>query len=308
MEAYKKVNLNVKNDHKFTLNNNVQIPTIGIGTGIISLVGVKSIIVDVVIRKGEQTKNAYKLKKVINRAPKVGCFMFDTSKAYGKSEYILGKSVKRFNRKDMFIITKLTNTDQRKGDVRKAFMHSMKALGVDYIDLYLIHWPQTDTYINCWLQMQELYNEGLVKAIGVSNFHKQHLDNLLSVATVVPAVNEFERHPLLNQKELVQYCENLGIKVIAYTPIGRMHKNLQNNHVLLNLSQKYNKTIPQIILRWHNQQGIITIPHTLKVRRLEEYMDIFDFELLAEEIDDINNINENLRLRYDPDNCDFSKL
>lgn len=103
MEAYKKVNLNVKNDHKFTLNNNVQIPTIGIGTGIISLVGVKSIIVDVVIRKGEQTKNAYKLKKVINRAPKVGCFMFDTSKAYGKSEYILGKSVKRFNRKDMFI-------------------------------------------------------------------------------------------------------------------------------------------------------------------------------------------------------------
>ena len=291
-----------------SLNNNVEMPLIGIGTGIISLGGTKSIIADIVLRKGKQVKNSYNLKKVIEEAIASNCIMFDTSKAYGKSEQILGKAIKKHERKNMFIITKLTNEDQRKGNVRQALMDSMKTMGVDYIDLFLMHWPQTDTYINCWLQMEELYKEGLVRAIGVSNFHKHHLDKLLSVASVVPTVNEIERHPLLNQEELISYCENHGIRIIAYTPIGRMHEKLKCNKTLIHLSSKYQKTIAQIILRWHLQQEIVSIPHTFKVERVREYVNIFDFELSEDDMIEINEINENFRLRYDPDNCDFSKL
>ena len=304
----KKYTCYLKKIKTLSLNNDIKIPVIGLGTGVISLGGIKSMIADVMIRNGVQTRNARKLKKVLINAPLMGCVMFDTSRAYGKSEQILGKTIKKYNREELFIITKLSNADQRNGDIRKALMTSMRILDVDYIDLYLMHWPQTDTYLESWLRMEEIYKEGFVKAIGVSNFNQHHLENLLSVASVVPAVNEFERHPLLNQRQLIQYCETLGIKVIAYTPIGRMHEKLRNNQTLINLSQKYNKTIAQIILRWHLQQGIITIPHTLKENRITEYMSIFDFELAANELDDIDNINGDLRLRYDPDNCDFTKL
>ncbi len=292
----------------FELNNGIPIPSIGIGTGIIYLSGIRSILADLVKRQGVQIKNAIKLKKVISSSLKAKCSMFDTSRAYGMSEKMLRFALKEKNREELFIITKLMNCDQKKDNIRNALFTSMKQLGVEYVDIYLIHWPQTDTYIDCWLEMEELYKEGLIRAIGVSNFHQHHLDNLLSVATVVPAVNEFERHPLLNQKPLIKYCEDLGIKVIAYTPIGRMHEKLKNNNILIKLAKKYSKTIAQIILRWDFQQGIITIPHTLKTERIKEYMAIFDFNLTNVELNEIDSINENLRLRYDPDNCDFSKL
>lgn len=291
-----------------SLNNDVEIPLIGIGTGIISLGGTKSVIADIVLRRGKEVKNACKLKKVIQEALALNCIMFDTSKAYGKSEQILGNAIKEHKRKNVFVITKLTNTDQRKGNVRQALIDSMKTMGVDYIDLFLMHWPQTDTYLNCWVQMEELYKEGLVRAIGVSNFHKHHLDKLLSIASVVPAINEIERHPLLSQEELINYCEKHGIRIIAYTPIGRMHEKLNTNPTLIDLSRKHQKTIAQIILRWHFQQEVISIPHTFKVERLREYINIFDFELSEDDMIEINNINENFRLRYNPDNCDFSKL
>lgn len=290
------------------LNNGIFIPFVGFGTGIISLYGFKSIIADIIKRRANQSINAIKLKQVLSRALNIKYSMFDTSRAYGMSERILGSVIKKRKREEVFIITKLMNRDQRKGNVRNALLVSMKELGVSYIDLYLLHWPQTDTYIECWLEMEELYKEGLIRAIGVSNFHEHHLEKLISVASVVPAVNEIERHPLLNQKSLIKYCENLGIKIIAYTPIGRMHEKLRTNYILNELAEKYNKSIAQIILRWHLQQGIIAIPYTSKIKRIKEYLDVYDFNLLKSELNKIDSINENLRLRHNPDNCDFSKL
>lgn len=307
MDNSKAFEFNDNTDRIIILNNRVEMPLNGIGTGIVSLGGFKSILADVILRKGKEVIKAYKLKRVLEKATSLNCMMFDTSKAYGKSEKILGKAIKD-NRRDAFIITKLTNSDQRKGNVREALLESMRALQVDYVDLFLMHWPQTETYLECWIQMEQLYKEGLVRAIGVSNFHQHHLEKLLEIATVVPVVNEIERHPLFNQKELINYCRSNAIDIIAYTPIGRMHDKIKENPILQSLSKKYDKSIAQIILRWHFQQKIISIPHTLKVERMKEYSEIFDFEISYEDMERINGINENMRLRYDPDNCDFSKL
>lgn len=298
----------VKYSDSLVLNTGIEIPKIGIGTGIVSLGFGRSVVKDLFLNNGKEIKKQIDLTNVIHESIRNGCLLFDTASAYGKSEYILGKAIKRFSREKVFIISKLSNSDQRKGNVRNALMQSLKAMNLKYLDLYLLHWPQTDTFLNSWAQMEELFEEGLVRSIGVSNFHKHHLEELGSIAHVMPAVNEFECHPLLSQKELIKYCSTLGIKVIAYTPIGRMHANLKDNTVLLSLSKKYDKSIAQIILRWHFQNNIITIPHTLKVERVREYLDIYDFKLSEEEILLIDSINQDLRLRFDPDNCDFSKL
>jgi len=280
----------------FTLNNGLEIPVIGVGTA--PIIGNKISIIS----------QSLKQFNIGLQAPTLGCTLFDTSAAYNFSERILGYSLKLKKRSKLFIITKLCNRDQRDGDVRKALLESMKKLQTDYIDLYLMHWPNPGTYLDCWKQMEGLYKEGLARAIGVCNFHEHHLEKLLSAGTIVPAINQFERHPLLSQKPLIKYCENVGIKVMAYTPIGRMHEKLKNNGILIRLSKKYNKTIAQIILRWHYQQSIITIPRTTKTKRIRENINIFDFSFSNEEIESIDSINENLRLRYDPDNCDFTKL
>lgn len=293
---------------KYKLNNGIDIPVMGLGTGVVKIGFGRSLIVDLIRNKGAKTINAINLKKAISKSKNYGITMYDTSRAYGKSEKLLGKAIKNRKREDIFIITKISNKDQRIGDVRRSLQKSLDELKTNYVDLYLLHWPQTDTFIDCWLQMEELYKEGLVKAIGVSNFHKHHLEELLSVATIAPAVNEVEIHPLMNQKPLIQYCESLGIKVIAYTPIGRMHEKLKNNETLKEISVKYNKSIAQVILKWHVQQSIIPIPNTTKYYRVKEYVNIFDFNLTSNELMEIENIDEGLRLRYDPDNCDFSKL
>lgn len=301
--------LHFNGDKYFTmLNNGVLMPILGIGTGIIKLGGIKSIIYDIIMKNGSETKKAIKLYNTIITALNNNGIMFDTSRAYGMSEKILGYALNNNKKNPKFIITKLRNRDQIKGNVRNALFNSLKELRVEYVDLYLMHWPQTGTYVDCWLEMEELYREGLVKAIGVSNFHQHHIEKILSVSTVVPAVNEFERHPLFTQKPLIEYCTKLGIKVVAYTPIARMHNKIKNNEIIINIAKKYNKSIAQVILRWDIQQGIIPIPHTLKKERVCEYLSIFDFELTESELIMIDSINENLRLRYDPDNCDFSKL
>lgn len=297
-----------KNNKSFLLNNGVEIPAIGMGTGLIRLNGFRSIIGDIVKRHGKEIRESNNLYNILKYSVNQGGRLFDTSRAYGKSEEILGNAIKDFNRDKIFIITKLSNTDQRSGDIRKALLKSMNALGVEYIDLYLIHWPQPETYLNSWIQLEDLYKEGLVKAIGVSNFHKHHIEKLLSVATIMPTVNEIEVHPLMNQKPLVKYCQELGIRVVAYTPLGRMHDKILNNTNLIEIAHQKKRTVSQIILRWHYQNDIISIPHTKKTSRFNEYMDIFDFSLSDDEMIKINEINENHRLRFDPDNCDFSKL
>lgn len=273
---------------KLILNNNESIPYIGLGT--YPLFGVK-------------------LGEVILKSILLGYRSFDTSSAYGNEKW-LGRGLKYspISREKLFVTTKLSNSEQRKGDVKSSLMMSLSKLGLDYIDMYLLHWPNPDTYIDCWKQMEELHKEGYIKTIGVANFHKTHLESLLSIANVVPAVNQIEVHPLLSQIDLRLYCKEKNISIQGYTPLARMDKKLIDENQLVLISKKYKKTVPQIILRWDVQNGIPTVPKTSSWSRLKENIDIFDFELTHDEMNTIDSLNVNCRVRYDPDNCDFTKL
>lgn len=258
---------------------------------------------------GTYPMNGKTLCKVVLKSKKYGYRLFDTSSAYGNEKW-LGLSLKLsfMKRNSYYIITKVSNQEQRNGNIKDALERQLKRLGVDYIDLYLMHWPQTDTFLDTWKQMEELYKEGKVKQIGVSNFHVHHLEKLLEIATVIPTYNEVELHPLLSQEELVEYCKSKGIKMISYSPFARMDEKLMKHPVLISIAKKYNKAVTQIILRWNIQLGYIPIPKSSNKKRLKENIDIFDFQLTEDDMNKINSINENYRVRYDPDNCDFSKL
>jgi diketogulonate reductase-like aldo/keto reductase len=271
------------------LNNNLDIPVIGIGTYPLNRIAL--------------------LKTVIN-AYSFGCRSFDTSSSYGNEKW-LGlalKILKLFRAKNIFITTKLSNSSQRNGDVRKALNDSIKKLGVKQIDLYLMHWPNPETYLDSWKQMEALYKEGLVKAIGVCNFHEHHFEKLLEIAEVIPVINQIELHPLLSQKPLREYCERKSIQIQGYSPVARMDPKLIKHPILLELSKKHKKSVPQIILKWDMQNGVITIPKSGNKQRIKENLDIFDFELTKADMIQIDSINEDYRVRYNPDSVDYYKV
>jgi diketogulonate reductase-like aldo/keto reductase len=272
----------------FKLNNGIEMPAIGLGT---------------------YPMNKIKLIITLYKASKIGYSSFDTAQAYGNEKYVgYGMKLSPLDRKNFFITTKLSNYHQRSGNIRAAFFESMAALKTDYIDLYLMHWPNPETFLYSWKQMEEVYKEGYCKAIGLCNFHEHHIDKLMKVASITPAVNQFETHPLLTQESLINYCKSLGIQVVAYSPLARMDEKLVNEEYLKLLSLKYKKTLVQIVLRWNYQRGVISIPKTQNKKRLLENIDIFDFNLTNEEIKKISLLNINYRIRHNPDNCDFSKL
>lgn len=237
------------------------------------------------------------------------CKLFDTSGAYGYNEEILGKAIEDsyVKREDIYLISKISNRQQEMMDVRVALEHSLSMLKVDYLDLYLIHWPQPATFVETWLQMEKLYQEGLVKAIGVCNFNKHHLEYLMKKATILPMVNQFEIHPLFTQDALVNYCRAYDITPIAYTPVGRMHDCLIKSNPVQELSKKYGVTPVQIILRWHYQLGHVAIPRTLSTQHFDDIFSIDTFELSYKDICWISSLNDNIRLRYNPDTVDFSR-
>jgi len=272
-----------------TLNNGLKMPILGFGTFPL---------------------NKIKLVKCILIAIKHGYLNIDTSRAYGNEKWIgiALKLLRLLGTKKLFITTKLGNPDQRKGNVRKALTESMKRLGVDYIDLYLMHWPNPETYIDSWKQMEELYKEGLVGAIGVCNFHEHHLEKLIEICEVIPAINQIELHPLLTQTSLREYCQKKGIQVESYSPIARMNPKLIENDILVSISNKYKKTVPQIILRWNIEHNIVTIPKSGTKNRIIENIDIFDFQLTKDEIKQIDGINEDYRVRHNPDTVDYNKV
>ena len=274
-------------DH-IKFNNGVEMPLIGLGTF---------------------PMNGLKLALIIRKAVKMGYRSFDTASAYGNEKW-LGRGIRFFGkrRSDLFITTKLSNSSQRTGDVKAAFQNSMSRLGIKYLDLYLMHWPNPETYLKSWKQMEALYKDGLVRAIGVCNFHEHHLKSLLEIADVVPVINQVELHPLLSQANLVEFCEKCRIKTSAYSPLARMNDKLIKNKVLNEIAEKHQKTVPQIILRWDYQNKIVSIPKSSNPVRLKQNISIFDFNLSEDEMDMINQLNINFRVRHNPDNCDFSKL
>ncbi|GAI76601.1 unnamed protein product [marine sediment metagenome] len=271
-----------------TLNNGVEMPLVGMGT---------------------YPLKGLKLARLVRKAVKLEYCSFDLAPAYGNEKWF-GRGL-RFcgkHRKELFVTTKLSNRAQREGDVREAFQDSLKKLGIKYLDLYLMHWPVPDLYASSWKQMEVLYKEGLVRAIGVCNFHQHHLKKLLDIADIIPAVNQVELHPLLSQGTLMAFCKERGIQIEAYSPVARMHDKLIKNEILVSIANQHKRTVPQVILRWDFQHGIVSIPKSSNPSRLKENISICDFNLSEEEMKLIDLLNIDFRVRYDPDNCDFSRL
>lgn len=255
-----------------TLNNGVKMPWLGLGV------------------------NRLKGKFVINAARyalDAGYRSIDTATLYGNEEGV-GIAIKESGipREDIFVTTKIWTTMQNERAYLKAFDKSRKNLDLDYIDLYLINSPSQD-YALVWKTITDLYDKGLIKAIGVCNFNIKHLDNLLSLSDIVPAVNQVEYHPWLTQEKLLEYCKEKGIQMEAWSPLCR--GEVLEDKTLLSLSNKYGKTPAQIVLRWDLQNGVVTIPKSIKQKRIVENTDIFDFTILEEDMAIINQLNKNKR-------------
>ncbi|MUG47219.1 aldo/keto reductase [Paenibacillus woosongensis] len=240
----------------------------------------------------------------IEAAIRNGYRSIDTASLYQNEEGV-GQAIKAsgISREELFITTKVWNSDQGYDSTLKAFDTSMSKLGLDYLDLYLIHWPVKGKYKETWKALEQLHKDGRVHSIGVSNFQIHHLEDLLADAEVRPVVNQVELHPLLSQLELREYCKSQGIQIEAWSPLAQ--GKLLDNEVLKAIGAKYGKSTAQVIIRWDLQHGIVTIPKSSNPERIVENAIVFDFELTAEEMKQIDSLNQDQRVGPDPDNFDF---
>jgi len=206
-------------------------------------------------------------------------------------------------REELFITSKVWNSEQGYEATIAAYEESLTKLGVDYLDLYLIHWPVEGKYKETWRALETLYKEGRVKAIGVSNFQIHHLEELMKDAEIKPMINQVEYHPRLTQKELQAFCQQHTIQLGAWSPL--MQGQLLDNPELQEIASKHEKSVAQIILRWDLQNGVVTIPKSTKAHRIAENATVFDFELTADDMKRIDSLNQNHRVGPDPDNFDF---
>lgn len=274
---------------KIVLSNGVEIPAIGFGTF---------------------PMKRLELIRAVWQGVSTGYCLFDTASTY-RNEIELGLALKRYmgsSRSQLFISSKISNRQQEMKDVRASLKRSLKKLGLKKIDMYMIHWPLPDYYLDTWKQMEELYEEGLIKVLGVCNFHQHHLETLFEHCRIKPMVNQLELHPLLTQKPLRDFCTQNGIIVEAYSPTARMDKKLTEHPTLKKIADDHGKNVVQIILRWDYQNRVIPIIKSANKQRMAANIDIFDFELSKSEMNQIEEMNENYRIRHDPDNCDFSRL
>ncbi|WP_321387993.1 aldo/keto reductase [uncultured Enterococcus sp.] len=237
-------------------------------------------------------------------ALQAGYRLIDTAAVY-KNEEGVGEGIRQSGvpREEIFVTTKLWNDDQGYESALEAFDISLNKLGLDYVDLYLIHWPVKDKYKDSWKAMEEIYASGRTKAIGVSNFHEHHIKDLLTTAKVKPMVDQIELHPTLTQEPLRAYLKQEGIAVEAWSPLGQ--GTILKDPVLVEIGKKYGKSAAQVIIRWHLQNDIIVIPKSVHEERIKENFDVFDFELSSEDIDKINQLNSDERLGSNPDSFDF---
>ena len=223
------------------------------------------------------------LKQAISSAVSWGYHLIDTASFY-KNEEGVGKGIQALNlpREDLFVTTKIWNTAQRIGDIEDSFNRSLERLALDYVDLYLIHWPVPGCFGNTWKAMEKLQEQGKVRSIGVSNFGIQDLELLKTVSDVIPAVNQVEFHPLFNHPELKAYCEENGIALQAYAPLAR--GAYLKSPLMIEIGKSHQKSPAQVGLRWLVQQGIAVIPKSIHEERLAENSQIFDFVLSDEEM------------------------
>lgn len=245
----------------------------------------------------------------VTSAIQTGFRLIDYSSAYGDGS-LIGAAIKKsgVDRSKLILTTRVSNYAQYNHSIREEFFNCLKGFGVDYVDILQFHWPVTGLYLDTWREMETLYDEGYVKHLGVANCHQHHLEKIFKVCKHRPEIGQFEIHPLFTQKPLIDYYKKNDILVEAYTSLARYDDRLVRLPLLKRLEQKYHKNFVQIILRWHVQTGVIPLVRCLSENHQKMNLNIFDFELDADDMALIDGININSRLRYDPDNCDFSIL
>jgi diketogulonate reductase-like aldo/keto reductase len=251
-----------------------------------------------------QINDGLEVEQAVQCALETGYRSIDTATIY-KNERGVGKAIQEsgISREEIFLTTKVWNIDQREKRTLAAFEESLDRLGTDYVDLYLVHWPVKGFYKETWKAMEEIYQSGRAKAIGVSNFMIHHLEDILSDSQIVPAVNQVEFHPYLLNKELMKFCEDHKIRVEAWSPL--MQGKILDDPVVTKISKKYNKTPAQVILRWDLQHEVVTIPKSVHAHRIAENAQIFDFELSQTDMSELDALDEGKRIGPDPDNFDF---
>ncbi|MDH3796066.1 MAG: aldo/keto reductase [Flavobacteriaceae bacterium] len=268
----------------FTLHNGVKMPYFGLGVYL--------------SQDGEEVINA------IRWAVDAGYRHIDTAAIYNNEKGV-GDGVRACSvaRESLFVVSKVWNTDQGYDSTLRAFDASMERLGLDYLDLYLIHWPKAQLYKDTWRALERLYAEKRVRSIGVSNFMQHHLVDLLESAKIVPMVNQMEFHPYLVQQDLIDFCRSNKIQYEAWSPL--MQGQIFDVPLMDELAVKYQKSIPQIALRYDLQKGVITIPKSSKKERIIANADIFDFAISEEDINAMDALDRGKRFGPDPDNFDF---
>lgn len=269
-----------------TLNNGTKMPMLGFGV--------------FKVEDGEIAVNAVK------EALAAGYRHIDTAAVYGNEESV-GRAIKESGvpREEIFLTTKVWNEVQRTGNVNDAFEESLRKLGTDYVDLYLVHWPVPGKFVETYLELEKNYKSGRAKAIGVSNFHEHHIDEIKKVWSVAPAINQIELHPELSQKNILKKCAQDNIVLTSWSPLGAAKNGLLSNPTLVKIGEKYGKSPAQVILRWNIDLGIVTIPKSVTPSRIRENLDIFDFELTPDEIKEIDGLNKDERVGSNPDTFNF---
>ncbi|AYZ36928.1 aldo/keto reductase [Chryseobacterium indologenes] len=263
-----------------TLHNGIDIPALGFGVW--------------------QMENLKECEEAVVKAIQTGYRMIDTAAIY-QNETAVGAAVKNsgVNRDDLFITSKVWVQDHGYEKAKKAFQRTLDRLQMDYLDMYLIHWPYGD-FLGTWKALEELYQEGKIKAIGVCNFTVEKLEELKANSTILPVINQIELHPVFQQKELQKYNKENNIITQPWSPLGNGNADLLNHPDLKAIAEKYGKTVAQVILRWHLQEGFVVIPKSVTPSRIEENFNVFDFELTEDEMNTVRNLDTGKRLFFDP--------
>ena len=273
-------------DTTMTMNNGVQIPQLGLGVF--------------------QTPDGKATSQAVTWALQAGYRHIDTAMIYGNEESV-GQGIRDsgLKRRDVFLTTKLWNDDIRSGRAKEAFEESLDRLGTDYVDLYLIHWP-AQGWQQAWQDMEELYRQRRVRAIGVCNFQQHHLEELHSISSTKPAVNQIESSPQFVNQELIDYCHGeLRVDVEAYSPLGGTGGSVLSDPRLESISRRVGRSPAQVVLRWHIQRGLIVIPKSTHQERIEQNAQVFDFTLDEDDMKAISAMDSGIRAGADPDNFDF---
>ena len=276
--------INVSTQTRYKMNNGIEIPSIGYGT--------------------YQIRQKSEIENGIKTAYSCGYRLFDTAVMYN-NEQLIGQSIKKLKlpRNDLFLTTKIIPQDMTYEKAKQSIDKSLKKLNTDYIDLVLIHWPgvtNPQQRIDVWKALEEAVEQGKVKSIGLSNFLKNHIEQILNNCKIKPVINQIECHPLYYDKDTIEYCKSQNIIIEAYCPLAEFHKNLIQNKNIVEIAKSLGKSVPQVILRWHLQHQIIPLPKSVHSNYIKENYDLDGFTLSEEQMKVIDGLNTNFKIDWDP--------